>query len=152
MDNNNKYDFYHGDSYIEDFSFYRIPKELFSMEYVFLPGEAKLLYAIMLDRTSLSLKNHWVDEHDNVYIYFTLEDVTRYLGVSPNKATRLLDKLDDKRGFGLIHRKRQGQGKPSRIYVKNIQSAGKEVINICDEYQNPDMSDLVFKNLQFDRS
>ena len=122
MENRDKYKVYKGHEEIEDFRFYRLPKKLFEgMEYIGLPAEAKLLYALMLDRTSLSLKNCWIDEHNQVYIYFTLEDVERYIRVSKSKAGRLMELLDDEKGFGLIHRVHQGLCKPDRIYVKNIE-------------------------------
>ena len=140
---NNKYDYYHGNREMESFLFYRLPKKLFqSMDYVTLPSDAKLLYAFMLDRTAISWKNGWIDEHNNVYIYFTVEDATRYLGVSPGKVSRLMSMLDDKRGCGLIHRKRQGQGKPSKIYVKDIHSGEEEFINIYTMHSDTDFSNL----------
>ncbi len=127
MENKDKYKLYKGHEEIEEFRFYRLPKKLFeSMEYITLPTQAKVLYALMLDRTSLSLKNSWVDEHNRVYIYFTIEDVTRYLRISKTTAIRLMELLDDKKGFGLIHREHQGLCRPDRIYVKNI-SSGEDV-------------------------
>jgi hypothetical protein len=122
MENRDKYQVYKGQDEIDNFKFYRLPKKLFDMEYIGLPAEAKLLYSIMLDRTSLSMKNCWIDEHNNVYVYFTLEDVERFIRVSKSKAGRLMEALDDKKGFGLIHREHQGLCKPDRIYVKNIVS------------------------------
>ena len=51
------------------YSFYRIPKLLFTSEYFKnLSCEAKVLYGLMLDRMSLSIKNRWFDEEDRAYI------------------------------------------------------------------------------------
>ena len=52
-----------------------------------------------------------------VFIIFTIEDVKRTFHCADNKATRLLRKLEE---FGLIERKRRGQGKPCLVYVKNF--------------------------------
>ena len=53
----------------EQFSFFRIPKILFSDErFRNLSSEAKILYGLMLDRVGLSRKNGWVDAEGNVYI------------------------------------------------------------------------------------
>ena len=72
----------------EQFSFYRIPKLLFTdSRFANLSTDAKLLYGILLDRMSLSMKNGWHDEHGRVYIIFTLEDVTETLGYRTEKAT-----------------------------------------------------------------
>ena len=102
----------------ELFSFYRIPKALFQEQrFQSLSTDAKTLYGILLDRMSLSVKNGWLDKQNRVFIIFTIEDVKRALCCADNKATKLLRELEE---FGLIERKRRGQGKPSLVYVKNF--------------------------------
>ena len=104
----------------ELFAFYRIPKALFQEpRFQTLSTDAKTLYGILLDRMSLSVKNGWLDEQGRVFIIFTIEDVKRALCCADNKATKLLRELEE---FGLIERKRRGQGKPSLVYVKNFSS------------------------------
>lgn len=105
------------------YSFYRIPKKLFT-DYRFrdLSTEAKVLYGLMLDRMSLSMKNQWMDEERKVYIYFSLDDVMELLNCKKNKAIATMKELDSEHGIGLIEKIRQGQGKPSIIYVKNFMS------------------------------
>lgn len=103
------------------FSFYRIPKLLFTDEcFQNLSVEAKVLYGLMLDRMSLSAKNGWFDKDKKVYIYFSVADVMRYLSCKKNKAIDTMKELDSDSGVGLIEKVRQGQGKPTRIYVKNF--------------------------------
>lgn len=60
----------------DTFTFYRIPKLLFT-EPMFkgLSSEAKILYGLLLDRMSLSIKNGWFDEEGRAYIYFAIEDM-----------------------------------------------------------------------------
>lgn len=103
----------------EQFSFYRIPKALFSNP-VFddLSTDAKLLYGLLLDRMGLSMKNHWMDEQGRVFIYYTVESIMRDLHCANQKAAKLLAELEKK--HGLIERKKQGLGKPDIIYVKNF--------------------------------
>ena len=102
----------------ELFSFFRIPKALFQEQrFQDLSTDAKTLYGILLDRMSLSVRNEWFDKKGRVFIIFTIEDVKRTLRCADNKATRLLRELE---GFGLIERKRRGQGKPCLVYVKNF--------------------------------
>ena len=104
----------------ELFSFFRIPKALFQEQrFQSLSTDAKTLYGILLDRMSLSVKNEWFDKKGRVFIIFTIEDVKRTLRCADNKATRLLRELEK---FGLIERKRRGQGKPCLVYVKNFSS------------------------------
>ena len=105
----------------EQFSFYRIPKTLFTdRRYKNVSMEAKVLYGLMLDRIGLSVRNGWLDEGGRVYIYFTLEDALAMLGCGKDKAVRLFKELDKDGGIGLIERRKQGQGKPTRIFVKNF--------------------------------
>lgn len=102
----------------ESFSFYRIPKLLFTNDYFReLSTDAKVLYGLMLDRMSLSIKNKWFDAEKRAYIYFSLEDTMEMLNCKKNKAIDTIKSLED---FLLIERKRQGQGKPAIIYVKSF--------------------------------
>lgn len=120
------------------FTFYRIPKALFTdPTFHQLSVEAKLLYGLMLDRIGLSVRSGWVDEFGRVYIYFTHADIQEQLQCGHNKAVRLLKELDQ--GMGLIRRKRQGQGKPDRIYVMNFVSAME--VRISD-YGNSEPEDF----------
>ena len=115
----------------ELFSFFRIPKALFQeQQFQNLSTDAKTLYGILLDRMSLSVKNEWFDKKGRVFIIFTIEDVKRTLRCADNKATRLLRELEE---FGLIERKRRGQGKPCLVYVKNFSSeSSKESVKNRD--------------------
>ena len=57
-----KFNYYYGKE-AEAFSFFRIPKLLFTDEaFRVLSSDAKVLYGILLDRISLSMKNGWIDE------------------------------------------------------------------------------------------
>ena len=115
----------------ELFSFFRIPKALFQEQrFQDLSTDAKTLYGILLDRMSLSVKNEWFDKKGRVFIIFTIEDVKRTLRCADNKATRLLRELEE---FGLIERKRRGQGKPCLVYVKNFSAeSSKESVKNRD--------------------
>ena len=112
---------FHYGNEAEQYTFYRIPKLLFDDPYFReLSTDAKILYGLMLDRMSLSMKNGWHDDQGRVYIIFTLDDVTETLGYKAEKAIKLFNELDTKKGVGLIERVRQGQGRASLIYVKNF--------------------------------
>ena len=103
--------------------FFRIPKFLLSEGWE-LSVEAVTLYGLMLDRVSLSSKNRWVDTQGRVYIYFVQTEVQKRIRCGHNKATALMRELER---FGLIERKRQGQGKPAKIYVKNLSDGTNRV-------------------------
>ena len=130
----------------DQYSFYKIPKLLFTEEYFKkVSVEAKVLYGLMLDRMSLSMKNQWFDTEGRAYIYYSLEDIMDALGCSNKKAISIMKELDIESGIGLIEKKRQGQGKPTMIYLKQfmIQEAQK-----CNNYisgEKPAISEV--KNL-----
>lgn len=113
-----QYEYFYG-AQAEQFSFYRIPKALFTEpNFRELSTDAKVLYGILLDRISLSLKNQWLDAQNKVYIIFTVEEIMDALNCANQKATRLMVELEKQ--AGLIERKRQGLGRPNLIYVKNF--------------------------------
>ena len=113
-----QYEYFYG-AQAEQFSFYRIPKALFTEpNFRELSTDAKVLYGILLDRMSLSLKNQWLDAQNKVYIIFTVEEIMYALNCANQKATRLMVELEKQ--AGLIERKRQGLGRPNLIYVKNF--------------------------------
>ena len=122
------HDYFYG-AEAEQFSFYRIPKVLFTEgRFRSVSAEAKVLYGLLLDRMSLSCKNGWLDQAGRVYIIFTIEEVMTALGCADQKAGKLLHELESQ--CRLIERKRQGLGKPNLIYVKNF--VEKDVDNPMD--------------------
>ena len=101
------------------YSFYRVPKALVKADpFQKMSGDAKLLYAVLLDRMSLSIKNGWQDKHGNAYIICTIEEVMDSIHCARQKAVKLLDELEQE--FRLIKRRRQGLGKPNLLYVKDL--------------------------------
>ncbi len=112
-----RFPFHYGQE-AEQYTFYRIPKVLFSdPTFDSLSTDAKLLYGLLLDRMQLSIKNQWVDDDGKVYIYFTLDSIKNSLSCSYKKAGLLMGELDDKKGIGLITRVKQGLGKPDKVFV-----------------------------------
>ena len=115
-------------------SFYRIPKLLFTNDYFkALSNDAKILYGLMLDRMSLSVKNQWFDEENKAYIYFSVEDIMELLNCGKNKAVKIMQELDDETGIGLIEKRRQGFGKVNIIYVKTFMPEKTEEKSLEDE-------------------
>ena len=120
MGNMMRFDYYYGIE-AEQFSFYRVPRLLIKDErFKELSSDAKLLYGLMLDRMSLSMKNGWFDDENRAYIHYTLDNIMEDLGCAKEKCVKVLAELDSKKGIGLIEKKRQGLGKPDIIYVKNF--------------------------------
>ena len=111
------FDYYYGIE-AEQFSFYRIPRQLIKdKRFKCLSSDAKLLYGLMLDRMSMSMKNGWLDKENRVYIIYTLDNIIDDLNSSRPTCVKILKELDC---IGLIEKRRRGRGKPDIIYVKNF--------------------------------
>lgn len=111
-----KFNGYKRDEPIEG-HYLRLPKDLFNGPYRELSIGAKLLYAILLDRTELSRKNDWTDKNGEIYIICEREEVQAALNVGKNKPTQLFNEL---KRFGLIKEKSQGMNKAKIIFVGKI--------------------------------
>ena len=102
-------------------SFCRLPRIFITDEfYRTIPLEIKVLYSVMLDRVSISMRNNW-REDGRVFIYFTLNDAMRLVHVGKHKAIRLFDRMEL---LGLIRRRKQERGKPARIFVREFVEVG----------------------------
>ena len=98
-----------------EYPFYRIPKALITNPlYHSVSTDAKLLYGLLLDRMDLSMKKRWLDELGRVYLFYRIDAIQADLCCCKEKACKLLQELEY---VGLIEKKRQGRGNPSRIYV-----------------------------------
>ena len=81
------FDYFYGQQ-SELFTFYRVPKVLFTNERFWnISADAKMLYGILLDRMSLSAKNGWIDKNGRVYIIFTIDEAKMALNCAEQKAT-----------------------------------------------------------------
>ena len=116
------FDYFHGDQ-ADQFSFIRIPRKLMT-DKIFsdLSPLAKMLYAILLDRISLSSKNGWIDEQNRVYIIYQISDIMEDLGLGKKKSMDLLSELET---FGLVEKQRRGRGLPNILYVKSFLSVSE---------------------------
>ena len=93
---------------------------------------AKLIYAVLLDRTNLSKVNGWIDEQGRVYITFSLESIMETIHKTRTPVKNAMRELYN---ADLIERKRNYSA-PNTIYVKlpteglktDPQTAGKPAI------------------------
>ena len=140
------FDYFYGNG-AEQFSFYRIPRLLIKdKRFKKLSSDAKILYGLMLDRVSLSMKNGWIDEQGRAYIYFTVDDVMEELCCARATSVKIIGELDAKKGIGLIEKKRQGLGRPDIIYVKDFSSGEDDSLEEASE--TPEVQKLNFKKFK----
>lgn len=72
-----------------------------------ISNDAKVLYALLLDRASISRQNGYVEPDGTIRLYFTLEQAQTKLHRSRQSATRIFRELEYS---GLIIRKKAGLG------------------------------------------
>ena len=114
---------YKANEYLENV-FYQIPKELFiNPYYKNLSSDSKLLYALLLDRLSISMKNEWIDEDGNIFLIFSRKEAQEKLNLSDKTVTKAFKQLTDVK---LIYEKRQGFRKNNIIYVGKINHISNE--------------------------
>ena len=74
--------------------FYQIPKELFvNPYYKNLNSDSKLLYSLLLDRLSVSMKNEWIDEERNIFLIFSRKEAEEKLNLSDKTVTKAFKQL-----------------------------------------------------------
>ena len=89
------------------------PRALLQME---LTAAEVSVYMLLLDRSRLSVQNEkWIDGEGRAFLYFPILELAKAIGRSDTAVKKALRGLEEK---DLISRKRQGLGKPNRIYVK----------------------------------
>ena len=88
------------------------PRFLLKMD---LSQTAKLLYALLLDRSTLSQKNGWQDSEGRTYIVYPISEITEMLDKGCTAIKAALNELD---ASGLLVRERRGFSAPNRLYVK----------------------------------
>lgn len=99
-------------------TFYQVPKELFTNPYYKkLNSDSILLYALLLDRLSVSRKNEWIDEDGNVFLLFSRKEAEKKLKLSDKTVTKAFKQLAEHK---LIYEKRLGFRKKNIIYVGKI--------------------------------
>ena len=126
--------YFHGNE-IEQFIHIQVPIALIKDKmFKGISTDAKLLYGLLLNRTGLSIKNHWLDSENRTYITYTIENVMEDLGIGSTKAKKLFAELVDinDTGVGLIQKVRV-LNKPSRIYVLNFTQVFEYLKRICGE-------------------
>lgn len=99
-----------------NFNYINLPTELFTNpNYSKLSSNAKLLYSLLLNRTKISIKNHFTNKQGHVFIFFTREETATVLNCSKVTATAIFKELVN---ADLIEEKTQKGKKANIILVK----------------------------------
>ena len=108
--------------------FYQFPQWLLDKEHERLSLRAKIIYMLIFDRRTLSVKNNWHDQNGEVYVYFTIEEFMEKLSCSRQSVINAKKELQD---YGLIKEDQQGMNRPNRIYINgSLENRLQEVQNL----------------------
>lgn len=88
------------------------PRFLLKMD---ISHTAKLLYALLLDRSTLSQKSGWQDSEGRIYIVYPIAEIAEMLDKGCTTIKGALNELD---AAGLLERRRTGFSAANRLYVK----------------------------------
>lgn len=103
---------------IDNERYYQIPKAFFTNPlYKSMSSDAKMIYAFLKDRMVLSGRNGWHDDNGDIYLYFSQEAIAEMMGISTSTVSRSMKQLQNCK---LIEMVKQGQGKPSKIYINKL--------------------------------
>ena len=98
--------------------FFKLPKALmYEEKYKSVSANAKLLYGMLLDRTSLSIENDWFDEEERAYIVCEISEVEIFLKCARGTASKVLKELEN---INLIKKLRLGNGLANLLYVAHV--------------------------------
>ena len=100
---------------VKNNAFYQFPQWLLKEEpYKDLGDKAKLMYMLLFDRRTLSIKNKWYDNDGQIYMYFTNEQFMKELNCANGSVVKAKKELAQ---VGLLKETRQGMNKPNRLYI-----------------------------------
>ena len=118
--------------------FIRVPKVFIEEDskYFSMSAMTKLLYGVLLDRNTLSIKNGWVDEDKRVFFLFKQESLCRVLGTKDPKTVRKY--LNELEKYGLLERKKQGVNLSDKLYLKRVEIAENQAYKTIGENSLPD--------------
>lgn len=130
---------------VEKFQYFQMPKWLFAEPYCELSLQAKTVYMFLFNRLSLSLKNEWLDDEGQVFVYYSNEKLAGKEGLSCSIPTVIKAKKE-LTSIGLLKEVRQGLTLSNRIYLMGPNPFSQEVKDF--KYRSKNSLILDDKNLK----
>ena len=115
---------------VKNNAFYQFPQWLLKEEpYKNLGDKAKLMYMLLFDRRTLSIKNKWYDDNGQIYMYFTNKQFMDELSCSEPAIIKAKKELTK---FGLLKEVRQGVNRPNRLYINGTKESSVQELNFLE--------------------
>ena len=142
--------------------YYQVPKELYTNPRykTVINNDAKMLYALLLDRMELSRTNGWIEDDGTIFLIFKREDLADMLGICVTTVWRAIKQLKE---VGLIEEKRQGLNRPNLIYIgkidysepeNNVTETDENIVddNTSDSFSSSDIENLKVRTFKGENS
>ena len=112
--------------------FIRLPLALLANgAYKSMSLEAKVVYSLLLNRLTLSQRNGWLNENNEVYLIYTREDAANSLSISYKKSIAAFKELISN---NLIVEKRRGRGLPNIIYIAKTDLNEQDASSFAEKF------------------
>lgn len=119
--------------------FLRLPLTLLANpKYKQMSLEAKFIYSLLLNRMTLSQRNDWINEDNEVYLIYTREEAANTLNISYKKSIAAFRELI---ANGLLYEERQGLGEPNLLYVLKAELEDKDAAEFSENFEGKDAED-----------
>lgn len=112
---------------------FKLPKALmYEKKYKKLSANAKLLYAMLNDRTNLSMKNNWYDKFNRSFIICSIEEIEVFLDCARGSANKYLKELVN---FNLVKKSKAsemeiGQVKNNTMNIENLKDSNSNILYV----------------------
>ena len=94
--------------------------------------EAKMIYSLLLNRLTLSQRNGWINEKNEVYLIYTREDAAETLNLSYKKTIAAFKELI---AAELLLEQRQGRGYPNLLYLLKAEVSDENAKQFCEDFE-----------------
>ncbi len=116
--------------------FLRLPLTLLANpKYKPMSLEAKFIYSLLLNRMTLSQRNDWINEDNEVYLIYTREEAANTLNISYKKSIAAFRELI---ANGLLYEHRQGLGEPNLLYVLKAELEDEDAAEFSENFEGND--------------
>ena len=116
--------------------FLRLPLALLANpKYKQMSLEAKFIYSLLLNRMTLSQRNDWINDDNEVYLIYTREEAATTLNISYKKSIAAFKELIQN---GLLYEQRQGLGAPNLLYVLKVELTDEDAAEFAESFDKTD--------------
>lgn len=132
--------------------YYKIPKQLMlENKYKKMKDSSKILYAILYERTNLSISKNWFDNKNRAYIICTYDEIQVLFGCSRDKVSKCLKELEK---YNLLKRdkiKGEDGNLVNVLYIAYVDTSSETLDKLLENHRS-NYHELRNKNREYKRT